>query len=209
MKSSYLSLFLSLLFLILASGCGDKPVTETNVEPEVSAEVRQSVAKERERAEMIKQREAKETEERVEKLNELISYREKQEQAVERSPKIRRLIFESKSDKWSQILTDHDDEFQRLKKLADQHEHKMVECTICEGDTYLDYCIFCNGHSDGVCSECEGTGEYFIDQVCPACLGTGECFMCSGMTMMMCLFCDDGYVDLALPPHHQTIKFED
>jgi len=82
----------------------------------------------------------------------------------------------------------------------------MVDCTICEGDTYLDHCLFCNGDSDGVCSECKGSGEYFIGEICTSCLGSGKCFMCSGTKMMMCLVCNDGTIDLALPPHYESIK---
>ena len=149
--------------------------------------------------------EAINTQVRKEKLVEFEQIREKIAQAHARMPELRNQIFAARRTEWAAILENFDAEYQELRRQAKLTKHQMVDCTICGGDTYLDYCLFCHGDSDGVCSECEGTGEYFIDDLCPACLGTGKCYMCSGTKIMMCLFCDDGSIDLALPPHYQTI----
>ena len=143
---------------------------------------------------------------RQQKLFELQELREKQTNARERMPALRQSIFESKETEWKQILHQHDKEYQQLRKQAELTEHNMVDCTICGGDTYLDYCLFCDEDSNGVCSECDGTGVYIVDDVCAPCLGSGKCFMCAGTKKMMCLFCQDGTIDLALPPYYQEIQ---
>ena len=145
------------------------------------------------------------SQERRKKLVKYEELREAHALADTRMPLIRDQIFYSKRDEWAGILKKFDAEYQELRRQAALTKHKMVDCTICGGDTYMDYCLFCNGDSDGLCSECEGTGKYIVDDICPPCKGTGKCYLCSGTGMMMCLFCDDGNIDLALPPHYETM----
>ena len=199
-----LLLFIPMMFLLVA--CSEQ-VKEVGL-PQESAVTTPPSTTESAQSQLITSRAAQETKERVANLAKMEDYKQQRKDALETSPAVRREIFQSKSEEWNHILEKHDSEYQQLKKLAEHAEHQMIDCTICGGDTYLDYCIFCQEDSNGRCSECEGTGGLVIGQVCSACLGTGECFMCSGTKMMMCLFCDDGSVDLALPPHYQTINFD-
>ncbi len=154
-------------------------------------------------------REKAETEVRKETLVEMRTYRERQEEALEEMPRARERIFRSSKAELLAILERHGAEYQELRKQAATKSDKTVDCTICEKDTYLDYCIYCDEDSNGVCSRCGGTGMRGVrDELCPACLGTGECYACTGSGKMFCPFCDDGAVDLQFDPPYKSMDLD-
>ncbi|MGB0414257.1 MAG: hypothetical protein ACPGJU_07400 [Coraliomargarita sp.] len=148
-------------------------------------------------------------EQRKETLNEMRTYRERQQEALKEMPYARERIFRTSKEQLLAILERHGEEYEELRKLAATKPDKVVDCTICEGDTYLDYCIYCEEDAQGVCVRCGGSGERGVrDELCPPCLGTGECYACTGSGMMFCPFCDDGAVDLQFPPPYESMDLD-
>jgi len=112
-------------------------------------------------------------------------------------PNYRQRILSARQAEWTAFLDKHWEEYQRLIEVAKLNENGKTFCTICEGDTYLDFCIFCNEPSNGVCVTCQGEGLHFGNELCPSCQGSGRCFMCTkDLHQMMCPFCDDGDIDI-------------
>ena len=136
---------------------------------------------------------------RTQDLSKRRAEKERYDRAAKAMPDYRARVLSSGRTKWTEILNRHKSEYKSLADAA-KHSHEGVECTICEGDTYLDYCIFCNSDSDGKCPTCTSGEGNFLDELCPTCQGSGNCFMCSGTKMMMCLFCDDGTIEASTPP---------
>ena len=142
-----------------------------------------------------KEAEFEATQRRIAHLEELEEYQEKRAISAKALPHYRDRILASRKAEWTAILEKHWAEYEALLKVAEQSASGMALCTICKGDTYLDFCIFCEEPSNGVCATCSGEGIQFGDEICPTCNGSGKCFMCThDKHQMMCPFCDDGMI---------------
>ena len=144
------------------------------------------------------------SEQRRKKLDELNEKNELRKLAIKDRDFMQQTILRSYRSEWHKLLDEHKPVYHALVAKATLTHNKMIECTICEGDTYLEFCVFCE--SEGTCRECKGAGHYFGKERCPPCMGSGNCFICGGRTHMICPFCDDGTVDLALEPPFKAVK---
>lgn len=140
------------------------------------------------------------TEARKEQLWQLEDSQTKQRDSAKELPHYRQRVLGAHQAEWTALLEKHWLEYERLLQKAQQSSNGMTDCTICGGDTYLDFCIFCNEPSDGDCASCQGDGHRFGNELCPTCQGDGNCFMCTEeLHQMMCPFCDDGDIDIDRP----------
>lgn len=148
-----------------------------------------------------KDRELTATQRRITRLTQLEERQKERAIAAKELPDYRQRILGARHAEWTAILEKNWAEYQQLLEIAEQDHAGMTDCTICGGDTYLDFCIFCAESSNGICVSCLGEGLRFGKELCPACRGSGKCFMCtSGEShMMICPFCDDGSIDVNQP----------
>jgi hypothetical protein len=102
---------------------------------------------------------------------------------------------------WLQVLSTNEEKYASLIARAKQSPKGQVECTICDGLSYMP-CIMCDQH-DGKCVRCGGSGHKGLDAYCPTCLGKGKCYLCAGSGKMFCPFCHDGMIDLKWPAPSQ------
>jgi hypothetical protein len=105
----------------------------------------------------------------------------------------------AKKTAWSELISTNWQTYQALRKQAEHSPTGTAHCTICNGAGVMSFCVLCE-HNDGKCLTCKGTGKLSANEYCPACLGKGKCFLCGGGGRMPCPFCDDGTIDLKLPP---------
>ena len=94
------------------------------------------------------------------------------------------------------------EKYSALLNQAKQSTRGQVECTICDGFSYMP-CVMCTDHN-GKCIRCEGSGHLSPDVYCPSCMGKGKCYLCSGSGKMLCPFCNDGMIDIHWPPPTQS-----
>ncbi len=144
--------------------------------------------------------EFKATQRRIRHLEQLEERQQQYTTAAKELPNNRQRILDLHKAEWTAILETHWAEYELLFEIAQLDDEGMTDCTICSGDTYLDFCIFCAEPSNGICPSCLGEGLQFGKELCPTCRGNGECFMCtSELHLMMCPFCDDGSIDIDQP----------
>ena len=91
------------------------------------------------------------------------------------------------------------------KKAATSPDKLTTPCTICDGQGAFP-CLMCEKNR-GKCPECRGDGRQ-SGEYCRTCIGDGQCFMCAGTGKMLCVFCDDGLVDLRVPSPPRTIALD-
>jgi len=140
------------------------------------------------------------TDARRTQLLQLEEVQTKRARSARELPEYRQRILGARQAEWTALLKRHWAEYERLLEVAKRAKHGTADCTVCEGDTYLDFCMFCNEPSNGVCAACAGEGLQFGKELCPACQGSGSCFMCTDeLHQMICPFCDDGAIDIDLP----------
>ena len=140
------------------------------------------------------------TEARKEQLWQLENSQTKRSESARELPDYRQRVLGAHQAEWTALLEQHWAEYEHLVKEAQQSKNGMTDCTICGGDTYLDFCIFCEEKSNGKCASCRGEGNRFGNDLCPTCQGDGNCFMCTDdLHQMMCPFCDDGDIDIDRP----------
>ncbi len=144
------------------------------------------------------------TEARRVELQRIDEQLKKRELSARELPDYRQRILSSHQAEWTQFLEDNWQEYLALLAAAKKSNNGKIDCTICEGDTYLDFCFFCSVPSNGKCASCDGHGTRFGDELCPTCQGNGKCFMCNNSHQMMCPFCEDGAIDIDAPPPSRT-----
>ncbi len=133
------------------------------------------------------------TEERVAALNRREAGQERYARAAAQSGESRRFINRSYSSAWKSIIETNRSLYLKLRAKAATSPNGETPCTICDGQSYLAYCITCRAHP-GKCPTCQGNGHSAGDELCPTCLGGGKCFTCSGHSKMLCPYCDDGAI---------------
>ena len=133
------------------------------------------------------------TEERVAALNRRETGQERYARAAAQSGESRRFINRSYSSAWKSIIETNRSLYLKLRAKAATSPNGETPCTICDGQSYLAYCITCRAHP-GKCPTCQGNGHSAGDELCPTCLGGGKCFTCSGHSKMLCPYCDDGAI---------------
>ena len=133
------------------------------------------------------------TEERVAALNRRETGQERYARAAAQSGESRRFINRSYSSAWKSIIETNRSLYLKLRAKAATSPNGESPCTICDGQSYLAYCITCRAHP-GKCPTCQGNGHSAGDELCPTCLGGGKCFTCSGHSKMLCPYCDDGAI---------------
>jgi DnaJ-class molecular chaperone len=103
---------------------------------------------------------------------------------------------------WTQVISANREKYSELLAKARQSPPGQVECTICDGFSYMP-CVMCTDHN-GKCIRCEGSGHLSPDVYCPTCVGKGKCYLCNGSGKMFCPFCHDGMIDINWPPPTQS-----
>jgi hypothetical protein len=121
--------------------------------------------------------------------------RERLGEASKDTVRNRRFLNLTRADAWESVLRTNQALFESLQRQAASSRNGETPCTICDGFSYLRYCVICN-RNDGLCPSCGGTGEASGsgNALCPTCEGTGKCYGCNGAGKMLCPFCDDGMV---------------
>lgn len=133
------------------------------------------------------------TEERIAALSRREADQERYARATAQSGESRRFINRSYAGAWKSVIETNRSLYLKLRARAATSPHGETPCTICDGQSYLAYCIMCRAHP-GKCPTCQGHGHTAGDELCPTCLGGGKCFTCSGYNRMLCPYCDDGAV---------------
>lgn len=133
------------------------------------------------------------TEERIAALSRREAGQERYARATAQSGESRRFINRSYAGAWKSVIETNRSLYLKLRARAATSPHGETPCTICDGQSYLAYCIMCRAHP-GKCPTCQGHGHTAGDELCPTCLGGGKCFTCSGYNRMLCPYCDDGAV---------------
>ena len=133
------------------------------------------------------------TEERIAALSRREADQERYARATAQSGESRRFINRSYAGAWKSVIETNRALYLKLRARAATSPHGETPCTICDGQSYLAYCIMCRAHP-GKCPTCLGHGHTAGDELCPTCLGGGKCFTCSGYNRMLCPYCDDGAV---------------
>jgi hypothetical protein len=148
-----------------------------------------------------KERELTATQRRISGLEQLEERQKERAVAAKDLSFYRQRILNSRHAEWTVILEKYWAEYQQLLGIAKQSHAGVTDCTICGGDTYLNFCIFCAESSNGICATCLGDGLRFGHELCPSCRGNGKCFMgTSGeLHRMICPFCDDGSINVDQP----------
>lgn len=152
-----------------------------------------------------RQVEQKMTEQRMSELSQKAKNIGNVNEAANNTAVFRRRIAMTVSDQWQSLLRKNLPEWQALVVKAQVAENGRVDCTICKGDHYLDFCLLCKSDNP-MCRTCEGSGKTLGGGVCPTCLGSRWCFMCNGTSEMICPFCDDGEVDRVLSAEAPELK---
>ena len=119
----------------------------------------------------------------------------------------RQLFQHTKGAAWMQLITTHHPLYLALRQQAAKLPGGVTPCTICDGKSYLSGCVVCD-HNNGKCPSCKGSGRTVNHNYCPVCVGSGKCFVCNGIGRMLCLFCDDGMIDIRRAPPATTIPIE-
>ncbi len=99
---------------------------------------------------------------------------------------------------WAQVVRTNYPRYKELMAIAGTNGVGEVACDICDGLSYMEYCIICR-EDPTRCPDCRGTGKEKNGAICSTCLGNGRCFICSGSGRMLCPFCDDGMIELVHP----------
>lgn len=133
------------------------------------------------------------TEERIATLNRREASQERYARATAQSGESRGFINRSYAGAWKSVIETNRPLYLKLRARAATSPHGETPCTICDGKSYLAYCILCRAHP-GKCPTCQGHGHTAGDELCPTCLGGGKCYSCSGHSKMLCPYCDDGAV---------------
>jgi hypothetical protein len=143
------------------------------------------------------------TEERVAALQRREAAQERYARAAAQSGENRRFLNRSYAEAWKSVIETNRPLYLKLRAKAAESKNGETPCTICDGKSYLPYCIACETHP-GKCTTCQGHGRTVGDEVCPTCLGSGKCFTCTGHTKMLCPYCDDGDIraDGRMPNFH-------
>lgn len=133
------------------------------------------------------------TEEHIAALNRREAGQERYARAAAQSGESRRFINRSYAGAWKSVTETNRPLYLKLRAKAATSPNGETPCTICDGQSYLAYCIICRAHP-GKCPTCQGHGRTAGDELCPTCLGGGKCFTCSGHSKMLCPYCDDGAI---------------
>lgn len=133
------------------------------------------------------------TEERIAGLNRREAGQERYARAAAQSGESRRFINRSYAGAWKSVTETNRPLYLKLRAKAATSPNGETPCTICDGQSYLAYCIICRAHP-GKCPTCQGHGRTAGDELCPTCLGGGKCFTCGGHSKMLCPYCDDGAI---------------
>jgi len=133
------------------------------------------------------------TEERIAALNRREAGQERYARAAAQSGESRRFINRSCAGAWKSVIETNRQHYLKLRAKAATSPNGETPCTICDGQSYLAYCIICRAHP-GKCPTCQGHGRTAGDELCPTCLGGGKCFTCGSHSKMLCPYCDDGAI---------------
>lgn len=133
------------------------------------------------------------TEERIAALNRREAGQERYARAAAQSGESRRFINRSYAGAWKSVIETNRPLYSKLRAKAATSPNGETPCIICDGQSYLAYCIICRAHP-GKCPTCQGHGRTAGDELCPTCLGSGKCYTCSGHAKMLCPYCDDGAI---------------
>ena len=133
------------------------------------------------------------TEEHIAILNRREAGQDRYARASAQSGESRRFINRSYASAWKSVIETNRPLYLKLRAKAATSPRGETPCTICDGQSYLAYCIMCRAHP-GKCPTCQGNGHTAGDELCPTCLGGGKCFTCSGHSKMLCPYCDDGTI---------------
>ncbi|MBI2517264.1 MAG: hypothetical protein HYV95_10150 [Opitutae bacterium] len=126
---------------------------------------------------------------------------DRRQTAADQMAAYRQRHLDAHRTEWSNLILRHWSQYQNLHAAAGRSPALETPCTICD-DSFLKFCLICDGHNDGKCPECHGSGHLPGGDICPACSDTGKCFMCAGTGKMPCPFCDQRgmvYFDHAPP----------
>lgn len=126
--------------------------------------------------------------------------------AVSKTQEAQRRWKQQRFSAWGAMIASNQVLYAELRKKAATSADKLTTpCTICDGQGAFP-CLMCEKHRRK-CPECRGEGR-LAGELCSVCIGDGKCFMCSGTGSMLCPFCDDGMVDLRVPPPTRTIPLD-
>src|SRR2546423_10873946 len=128
------------------------------------------------------QLQAQQTQERVQHLETQTRELEMTEAAAQRMPAARRMAQAATVSAWTQVVSTNTDKYLELLQKAKQSARGQIECSICDGLSYMP-CVMCKNHS-GKCIHCDGTGHLAARTYCPTCLGKGKCYLCNGSGKM-------------------------
>ena len=157
----------------------------------------------REAQEMDESLHQQQTHERVASMEHQQVAQQRYARAAAQSGESRRFINRAHAGSWKSVINTNRGAYLALRATAANSPRSETPCTICDGKSYLAYCILCGAHP-GKCPTCQGGRNTAGDEVCPTCLGSGKCYSCSGHARMLCPYCDDGMIraDGHMPNFH-------
>lgn len=133
------------------------------------------------------------TQERVAAMEHQEATQQRYARAAAQSGESRRFINRAHAGSWKAVIDTNRPAYLALRAKATQSPQGETPCTICDGKSYLAYCILCRPHP-GKCPTCLGGKNTAGDELCATCLGGGKCYACSGHSKMLCPYCDDGMI---------------
>jgi hypothetical protein len=130
--------------------------------------------------------------------------RQKRQAAALKTEVTRRPLQLARREDWRQMIATNSELYRQLRLKASTSPHGVTPCTICDGLSYMHFCVMCK-KNDGKCPTCKGTGLITVNDYCPTCTGSGKCYICNGTGRMLCAFCDDGMIDIRRPPPSMSV----